>query len=160
MQFPKNLCKFVYVAVAAATCFLGGCDTRNSPRTLSPAAALDVRLVSATNVANSQQATDPNSGATIYLIAPPVIASADVATLQRSEESPGLPSLTVNLTPAGGRKMAAATTPATGQELAVIVNGEVIWVAAVRSPVSNGFRISGGTVQKHREQIFEDLTKK
>ena len=38
-------------------------------------------------------------------------------------------------------------------------NGKVISVATVYSPLSNSFRITGGPIQKNREQIFENLTK-
>ena len=69
------------------------------------------------------------------------------------------PSLTVNLTPAGAKKLAAATTPAASQKLAVVANGEIILVATVHSPLSNTFLMAGGTFQKDQQQIFEILTK-
>jgi preprotein translocase subunit SecD len=159
MRFGSNCCEFVSLAVVAVACSLSGCESRSAPQSLGPAATLEVRLVSVTDVPNSQQATDLNSGAMIYLTAPPVITSADVATVQRSEDSPQTPSLTVNLTPAGAKKLAAATTPATGQKLAVIVNGQVISAATVHSSLSNSFRIAGGPIQKDRERVFESLTK-
>ena len=158
MRSGSNSCTRVYLAVVAAACFVSGCDSRSAPKALGPSATLEVQLVSATNVPNSRQATDLNSGAAIYLTSPAVITSADVATIQRSEDSRQRSSLTVNLTPAGAKRLAAATTPAAGQKLAVVADGKVIAVATVYSPLSNSFRISG-IVQKDLEQIVESLTK-
>jgi len=90
---------------------------------------------------------------------PAIITAADVATIQRSEDSPELLSLSVNLTPAGATKLASATANPAGIQLAVVVNGTVIATPMVRSPMSSGFRISGGEITKNREQLFESLTK-
>jgi len=158
MRSGSNSSARVYLAIAAAACFVSGCDSRSAPKALGPSATLEVQLVSATNVPNSRQATDSNSGATVYLTSPAVITSVDVATVQRSEDSQQRLTLTVNLTPAGAKKLAAATTTAAGQKLAVVADGKVIAVAAVHSPMSNGFVVSG-IVPKDLEQIVESLTK-
>jgi preprotein translocase subunit SecD len=159
MRFRPNSSASVYLAAAAVVCSSSGCESRSASKALGSAATLELQLVSTTNVPNSRQATDLNSDATIYLTSPAVITSADVATVQRSEDSQQRPSLTVNLTPTGAQKLVTATTPATGQKLAVVANGEVISVATVYSPLSNSVQISGGPVQQDRERIFESLTK-
>lgn len=141
-----------FVVITCSSC------QRNAPHALAKSAMLEVYRVSPNNTANSRGAVDPKSGLQIFLSLPPVITSADVATVQRSEDSQDQSSLTVHLTPQGAQKLSAATTPAQGQELAIVVNGIVSSVAKVRSPLSKGFNISGGTLHKDREEIFAALT--
>lgn len=54
--------------------------------------------------------------------------------------------------------MTAATTPAKLQELAILVNGQVASIAKVVVPISTSARISSGTIDKDREDIFRALT--
>ncbi len=89
---------------------------------------------------------------------PPIITSTDVATVQRAEDPNEKSSLTVHLTLQGTQKLSAATTPALGQQLAIVVNGHVTAVAKVMSPLSSSFNISGGSIYKDREEIFTALT--
>ncbi len=131
---------------------------KERPRALAKSAVLEVYLVSPSSAANTRAAVDPQTGTQVYLVVPPVIASADVATIQRSEDSPARLSMTVNLTPPGAQKLSVATTPAVGQPLAIVVNGKVMKVGKVRSTLSKSFVISGGSIQKDREEIFEALT--
>jgi len=141
----------------AALLFVAGCySMKNSPRPLSKTATLDLYVVSPAKTPRSKQATDPVTNGAIFLTMPAIITAADVATIQRSEDSPDSPSLTVNLTPAGATKLASATANPTGMQLAFVVNGAVVAAPKVMGPMSTGFRISG---LENREQLFEALTK-
>ena len=145
--------------VLAATCLCAGCEPSTKPRKLAASASLDVFAVSATEVPDSRATIDPETGGTIYLIVPAVVELADVQTIQRSGNFSDDHSLTIRLTPDGAKKLAAATTPATGQQLAVVINGQVIAIPRVMSPLTGGaFVISGSEIRKHREEIFEALT--
>jgi preprotein translocase subunit SecD len=86
------------------------------------------------------------------------VTAADVATVGRSDRDPGIPSLAVQLTPAGGAKMTAATTPANGQQVAIVANGKVIGVMKVRTPIAGAFVVEGGSIHTDREAIFRALT--
>ncbi len=132
---------------------------RNAPRTLAKSAVLEVYSVSSGDAPNTRALADPQTGSQVFLILPPILTSADVASVQRAEDSHDSPSLTVNLTPLGAKKLSAATTPALGQELAFVVNGHVTNVAKVLAPLLNSFNISGGSIQKDRDEIFATLTK-
>ncbi len=156
---PQCKGALLFMAVAVLSCLVTGCEQKSAPKKLATGAMLDICLVSTGNVPNGRMATDLNSGATINLTMPPVITSVDIDTVQRSDDSAQYPSLTVNLTPSGATKLAAATTPAAGQKLAVIANGKVIAVAPVYSPLSKSFQVSGGPIQRDREEIFDTLTK-
>lgn len=132
---------------------------KSAPRPLAKAATLDLYVVSAMNTPGSKAATDPDTNAQIFLTTPAIISSADVVTIQRSENSPEMPSLTVNLSPAGATKLAAATAKPTGMQLAIVVNGTVLATPKVRVPMSSSFQISGGQLTKNREEVFTALTK-
>lgn len=146
-------------ALATATTLLVVCTScgRNRPYPLAKSAKLEVFVVAASGAAGMQTVVDPSAGTPIRLVLPPIITSADVATIQRSEDSPKYPSFTVNVTPTGAAKLRAATTPAAGQ-LAVLVNGKVASVAKVFSTLSDSFVISGSSIAKDREEIFAALT--
>lgn len=147
------------IAVALTFLLIGTSCQRNAPRPLSKLATLEVYLVSRSNTLNGRAVFDPQGGAQVFLILPPVIASADVATVQRAVDPNEKMSLTVHLTTGGSQKLSAATTPPTGQELAILVNGQVTSVAKVVTPISADFSVSGGLIGKDREEIFAALTK-
>jgi preprotein translocase subunit SecD len=119
---------------------------------------LEVCAASPTNSPGSRAATDPGTGAPVYLTQPPIVSTADVASVSQSSGNSGFPSLAVKLTPAGGLKMTAATTPASGQQVAIVANGKVIGVMNVRSPIGDAFVIEGGALQRDHEAIFRALT--
>ena len=149
-----------YACVCVALLLVAGCDTiKNIPQPLSKTATLDLYVVSSTKTPSSKQVTDPDTNAVIFLATPAIITAADVATIQRSDDSPNSMSLSVNLTPAGATKLASATANPTGMQLAIVVNGVVIATPTVRSPISTGFCISGGELTKNGEQLFDALTK-
>jgi preprotein translocase subunit SecD len=130
----------------------------NAPQPLTPAATLEVFAASPNSTAGSRQVSDPNTGTPIFLMLPPIVTAADVATVSRLDEYGGNASLTVQLTPVGGAKMTAATTPANGQQVAVVVNGKAVGVMKVHAPIGAAFVVAGGDIQKNREAIFSALT--
>jgi preprotein translocase subunit SecD len=151
----------VLALVSALLLFVGGCDTlsrKNAPRPLAKNATLELYAVSATGAANTKTVTDPDTGAAVYLATPAIITSTDVATIQRSEDSPDLPSLTVHLTPTGATKLAAATASPNGMRLAFVLNGTVVSIPRVLSPMSSGFRVEGGAMAKNLDSLFDALT--
>ena len=139
---------------------VAGCNwlTANAPRPLGRAAMLELYLVSAAAVPNSQAAVAPGTGNTIYLVTPPIITSADVATVQKPQQTAGQPGLAVNLSPAGAQKLAAATAGAHGQSLAIVANGNVISVAKIKSTLSTSLVVSAGGQSKFWDDLFEQLT--
>ena len=85
--------------------------------------------------------TVTTAGGTISLDMPPVITAADVVSVGPDDGS-GPSSIIVELTPAGAAKLAAATTPATGQQLGIVLNGKPIGAPAVHATLSDRFIIS------------------
>ena len=156
----KTVRRELQIALVLVLLLIGTSCQRNAPQPLSKSATLEVYLASRSNTANSRRVFDHQGGAQVFLILPPVIASADVATVQRAADPNEKMSLTVHLTTGGSQKLLAATTPPAGKELAILVNGQVASVAKVVSPISSSFNVSGGLIGKDLEEIFAALTEK
>ena len=136
---------------------LGGCDPRYDARPLSPGATLEVWTISATPKPNSRAAVDPTSGAPVYLQSPAVISSSDVQTVAFADGPNGTPGLRVTLNAAGAKKLKAVTTPATGQQLAIVVNGQVVVIPTVRSQISTSFEVVSQELDATK--LLDDLTR-
>lgn len=147
----------ILLAIDAGLIFAScsGCDLWQQPRALSTAASFQVHNVSATQTPQSFAQLDPSNGATVYLATPPILQTADVSTVDKATDSNGSVSLRVNLTAAGAKKLRAATTPATGQRLALIVNGQLIAMPSVRSTLSDSVELSGVS---NGDQVYQSLT--
>lgn len=159
MQFISRASRFVSLSPLMVVCCLLGCDTWSKPQPLRSTATLEICLVSDVAMPNSRPAIDTNSGATVYLILPAVVTAADVATVQRSEDTTQAPGLTFKLTSGGAQKLAAVNIPTAGRKMAIVANGEVIGTPTVRSGLSDSFQLSGGTLTHEREKIFDGLIK-
>jgi len=135
-----------------------GCNTqRPTPGALSKTATLDIHLVSASKTATSKEMIDPATKAPIYLVTPPFITAADVATVHRSQDSSQAPALSVVLNPAGATKMANVTSQHSGSQIAFVVNGTLMSTPTIRVPISQQFMISGVA---DFGDIVDQLTKK
>ena len=155
MRFNRRMRTLAIGALLLIVCTSCG---RNRPHPLAKSAKLEVYAVAASGAAGTSAIVDPQTGAMISLALPPILTSADVATVQRSEDSPGGPAFAVKLTPVGAKKLASATTPASGQQVAILVNGKVAAVPKVMTTISDSFIISGSSIAKDREEIFAALT--
>ena len=149
---PRRLCALVLLAAWLVSCTP---DPGLPPRPLGKTATLEVFAVSATNVPGAWAVTEPGTKTTIYLRVPPIIAAADIATVQGLETELKV-DLVLTLTTVGASKLTAATTPATGQKLAIVANGRVIVVAPVRNPLSNQFTVAGF---RDGETLYQSLTR-
>jgi preprotein translocase subunit SecD len=134
----------------------GWLDQSKVPRALAPSATVEVYEISPTETSNTRAETNPDTGERVYLLLPPIITADEVETVQRTDD---ITSLAFQLNSTGAKKLASATSPAREQRLAVVANNEILGVATVRSPLSKGFSISTGSIQKDREDIFEALTR-
>ncbi|MCA9235060.1 MAG: hypothetical protein KDA44_06300 [Planctomycetales bacterium] len=133
-------------------------DSKSTPKPLAPKAMLNVYQVSPAKTAMTTTAKLLDTGATVYLIEPPVIAAADVATVSRVTDSLGQPAFGVQLNPAGAAKMSKATAAAIGQRFAFVVNGVVLYAPKVNSPITSEMVIEGNMTVQQRDDIFTALT--
>ncbi len=135
-----RLTRYACMALALAV----GCNNqRQMPRALSKNATLDIHLVSVTKTPTSKEVVSPATKAPIYLVTPPFISAADVATVQQSQDSSQSPALSVRLTPAGAAQMAKVTSANSGSQIAFVVNGALIGTPTIMAPIAQQFQITG-----------------
>jgi len=137
---------------------IAGCDAiRQTPRTLAKKVSFDAYIVSPAKTPTSKVVDDPATKGSMYLINPPFISAADVATVQRSKDDGQNQSLMVKLTPAGAAKMASVTAKAPGFRIAFLINGTVVSAPTVTGPISSAtFQMTSG--DEHSEKMFQQLT--
>lgn len=143
-------------ACLALALFIGCNMPRPMPAALSKTAALDIYLVSAAKTPTAKEMVNPATKAPIYLLTPPFITAADVATVHQSQDSSQSPALSVMLTTAGAAKMSAVTSQNSGSQIAFVVNGTLIATPAIRAPIAQQFQITG---VMDFDKIVEQLTK-
>lgn len=147
-----RLTSYVCLALALAV----GCNNqRQMPRALSKNARLDIYLVSATKTPTAKEMINPATKAPIYLLTPPFISAADVATVQQSQDSSQSLALGVMLTPAGAAQMAKVTSANSGSQIAFVVNGALIATPTITAPIAQQFQITG---VMDFDKIVEQLT--
>ena len=149
---------YPWIWLAAIVCLVG-CSGTNQPRPLSKTATLELYVVAAMPTTKTKQTIDPATGAPLYLMMPAIISAADVATIQRSDDSQSTSSLAVNLTPAGAKKLAVATAAPAGMRIAFVVNGRVVSTPKLQTQISNAFVITGNDDLQSREHIYAALTR-
>ncbi len=149
---------FAKCSVTILLLSLSSCG-RNTPRPLVAGATVEVFLVAPTSSANTKTIEDPDGKSLLYVATPPILSTTDIATVNCDDISQQ-PSLHFKCTPQGAKKLSAATTPLSGQQLAVVVNGHTIGAPKLHSPLSDSFIISGGAIYKDRNDIFDALTVK
>ena len=148
----------LWLLMASTLAGCGWIDLPGSPQPLGKGTSLELFSVSSTNVAGTRAAAGPDAGSTIYLIQPPIIVSSEVETVQLRKSTPSMPELVVNLTPAGAKKMSAATTPPKRQQLALVVNGKVLAAPTVMATISDSLILGGMLTDKDCDEFFDSLT--
>lgn len=139
--------------------FVAGCGAWNSsPQPLAASAKFGLFALSPVKTADMKQATDPSSGKPIFLVTPPIVSAADMAAVEQSTGADGQPALTVYMTPAGAKTLAAATAKLQGQQIALVINNKVIATPKLIAPLSESFQITGQFSREEGEQLFTSLT--
>lgn len=144
--------RFTLVVLAAV--LSSGCTPRSAaiPGPVPPGTTIEIYATSPTAGPETKAATHPTTRAVIHLVKPPVITTRDIATVARSEmevdtggDAPAdaTASLEVELTPAGEKKMLAATQTPASPGLALVVDGVVVSVPNIRTPIKGSFRVTG-----------------
>ena len=137
-----------------------GADLANNPGPVAPGTTIEIFCTADAASPNTKPVVEPQSKATIHLITPPVVETADIKTVAISMMQPEVvgggktsesyPALDIVLNETGTKKMLAATTSPESSNLAVVINGHVICVPKIVTPVSAAFRITGD----HRNPVF------
>lgn len=126
-----------------------GCYFSSSPKLIQvpKGAVIEIYEVVPTPANNSKPAADPATGNPIHLLTPPLIATSDIDSigLEVNQDLPDQPMLKINLTTGGAQKMLAATSSPTATNLALIVNGQVVSVPKIVTPIQGSMVVTGGS---------------
>ncbi len=135
-----------------------GPDTGPSP--LSKSVKFEVFEVATAGTSLGTSFTDPTTGTSLPVTSVPVITGVDVLTVELTqlERDQGNSFLSFTLTTSGGNKLLKATTAAIGSKLVVVVNGDVLAVPKISSPISHEFQLSGGGIHTEGYDVFQELT--
>ncbi len=135
--------------------FVAGCFQAQPapPVFVPPRAAIEIYATSPNPGPNTKSEIGPTSGSTINLVSPPIITNSDIAGVARSlmvvetvggtSRSQSIPTLEVKLNATGTPKMLTATTNPASPTIAVAVNGAVLAVPNILTPINGSFRITG-----------------
>ena len=134
--------KSLVVVLLLASCVLVGCSFRPSPGKLKAGVKFEIRGVAVAADAGTFAAQDPDTGIPLPLADPPLVTTADVASAEARTDADGQTVLDVTLHAAGAKRLAAATaTP--GDRFAILVNGRVVEMPVVRSPLGARITVTG-----------------
>ncbi|MGI9470960.1 MAG: SecDF P1 head subdomain-containing protein [Rubripirellula sp.] len=157
----------ILIAVLVSVFVSTGCDSAHKPSPIPAGSTLEVHALAATGTPNAISLADPKTGESLLLELLPVVATADVATVERSkleieslDGSPAIlqPALNVVLTPEGAARLLKATTALQGQTIAVVIDGKIVSTPRVIVPINGSFRISSDVSDVAFVTAIESIT--
>jgi hypothetical protein len=122
------------------------------------AVRFEVRLVES-NPAPGLMAANIEGGGTVYLHDEVVVANSDIAqakVVPRPGRSDFM--VSVKFTPAGARKMRAATERNIGRRMAILIDGVVVAAPVVNSVISESAVVEGHLTKHEAERIVAGIT--
>ena len=133
-----------FVIVGAIVTLLAG--------VLNGQSGVEIHAAASTAVSGWAQMASPNGDA--LWVAPEVkLTSADIARAQAYNDPEAGPSVSILLTDEGARKMAALSAEQNNKQIALLLDGQVIWAPKVRGPMGKEGRLTGGPGGLTQQQI-------
>lgn len=120
-------------------CFSGCVDEPNQTK-LKPGTTFELHAVAAQADGTTKPLTDPDSGAVLNLVDPPIITAVNVANATITLDEYGTKALSVNVDEPGAAKLQAATA-APGNQVALVVNGKIASAPVIRAQIGSQFLI-------------------
>jgi preprotein translocase subunit SecD len=118
------------------------------------AVRFEVRLAEETPTLGLREAAVPETGRRIYLHREVVVTNSDISNAEVVQGGiPSTFSVTVTFNTQGAAKMRRATERHVGRPLAILVDGAVVLVPVIRSPVSGSAVITGNYTKAEAERI-------
>jgi len=136
------------IALALAAAGSSGCSSKEGVGS----DRVKICLVLDAPAAGFVQATDPGTGQTIYLSPDAFLTGRDIQSAKLLKTADGLPAVGVGFTRAGKEKLARFTTEHKDQFLAIVVEGRVSNVSAIRTPIMDGNMLISGKMT-HEQAI-------
>ena len=150
----------VVAIVAAALVLVAG--TIVGPRFWSPviqaAVRFEVRLAEEAPAAGLHEVTVTTAGRAIYLHQEVVVTNSDIAQAKVVPgDGPSSFGVEVTFSTAGADEMRRATQGHVGKPVAILIDGKVVAVPTLRSPISQSAVISGDFTRGEAERIANGM---
>jgi preprotein translocase subunit SecD len=134
------------IALALAPTAGGGCSSKEGVGS----DRVKIVLAQGAPAQGFVQAAAPETGQTVYLSTDAILTGRDIKSAELLKTSDGQPAVGVAFTPAGKEKLAHFTTEHSGQWLAIVVDGRVSNVSAIRMPITDGHMLIAGKMTHER----------
>jgi preprotein translocase subunit SecD len=144
-------------AAASMTLLAAVLVSRTTVLVVQAAVRFEVRLAEDSQAPGFDQIQLP-TGRTVYLHPQPVVSNADIAAAQVVPGSiPTAFEVEVRFNAEGADKMVRATRGHVGKPVAILIDGIVVAVPVLRSPVRDHARITGDFTRVEAQRIADGL---
>jgi len=130
---------------------------RHGTTPVMAAVRFEVRLAEDQPVSGLIVARLPDSGRVIYLHPEIVVSNDDIAQSWVSQDGPDRFGVAVQLLPSGADRMRQATATHVGRPVAILIDGRVVMVPVVRSPIGDSAMITGSFTRAEAERIADGM---
>jgi preprotein translocase subunit SecD len=133
-----------FVIVGAIVTLLAG--------VLDGQSGVEIHAAASSAVSGWKEMASPN-GAALWVAPEVKLTSADIAKAQAYTDPEAGPSVSILLTDEGAKKMAALSAEQNNKQIALLLDGQVIWAPKVRGPMGKEGRLTGGPGGLTQQQI-------
>jgi SecDF, P1 head subdomain len=130
---------------------------RHGTTPVMAAVRFEVRLAEDQPVSGLIVARLPDSGRVIYLHPEIVVSNDDIAQSWVSQDGPDRFGVAVQLLPSGADRMRQATATHVGRPVAILIDGRIVMVPVVRSPIGDSAMITGSFTRAEAERIADGM---
>ena len=130
---------------------------RHGTTPVMAAVRFEVRLAEDQPVSGLIVARLPDSGRVIYLHPEIVVSNDDIAQSWVSQDGPDRFGVAVELLPSGADRMRQATATHVGRPVAILIDGRIVMVPVVRSPIGDSAMITGSFTRAEAERIADGM---
>ncbi|MEP7304006.1 MAG: hypothetical protein ABJA98_00675 [Acidobacteriota bacterium] len=121
------------------------------------AVRFEVRLAEDQPIPGLVVAQMPDAGRVIYVHPEIVVSNEDIAQSWVAQDGPDRFNVTVQLLPSGADRMRQATAMHVGRPVAILIDGRVVMVPVVRSPIGDSAVITGDFTRAEAERIADGI---
>lgn len=144
---------------------LGGCATPEKPVSVDgastqakpvPRVTVRFHLASGKPVEGYRELTD-RQDRLVYVAPDSVMSELDIVSASVVEDRAGRPAIGVRLSEAAGKRLEQVTGAHIGEQLAILIDGEVLTVANIRAKLGKMVLITGPFTPERAKKIAEGL---
>ena len=122
------------------------------------AVRFEVRLAEDKPAPGLHEAKVPDSKRSIYLHDEVIVSNSDIASAQVvRDEGSSQYAVSIEFNSSGAEKMRAATGAHIGEHVAILLDGEVVMVPVLRSPITDSAKITGRFTRAQAERIVDGI---